>query len=234
MKLNSPVVLTIVLLTLMAGAGVISGVWGFALGREALKGVSQPDARPTAKNKAAKETLDSQLESKPLVVLKEADIIKSVKISIQNKEKEEKEQRSQREEAKSEEQAKLVSDPTPVAQTPSQPGFPIVSQDRGVTLEVRSARQQGGSLLLDVSLKNEGAQAVQFLYSFLNVTDNRGRALSASTEGLPAELPPNSPPVAGTVSIPTAVLEGAQQVSLKLTDYPQQQLQLETANIPVR
>jgi hypothetical protein len=230
-KVNSTVVLTLMLLTLMAGASVASGVWGFALGREALKGVSQPDARPTAKTTGGKETL---LDSKPLVILKEPDIIKSVRATIQRKEKE---GEAEQKEEKSDERTKTLSpepSPQPTATTSTQPGFPAISQDKGVTLEVRSARQQGGSLVLDVSLKNEGTSAVRFLYSFLDVTDNRGRALSASTEGLPTELPPNSQPVAGTVSIPTAVLDGAEQISLTLTDYPDQQLRLQTSGIPVR
>jgi hypothetical protein len=233
--LNSTVVLTLVLLTLMAGAGIFSGVWGFALGREALKGVSQPDARPTANKTNAQQETPS--EPKPLVMLKEADIIKTVKTTIQRKEKEgDEEQKEEQKQASSDERTKLISTQKPELQTPtpSASGFPIISQDRGVTLEVRSARQQGGSLLLDVSLKNEGVEAVQFLYSFLDVTDNRGRALSASTEGLPTELPPNSQPVVGTISIPTAVLDGAEQISLTLTDYPAQQLRLQTSSIPVR
>ncbi len=227
-KWNATVILTLVLLTLMAGASIASGVWGFALGREALKGVSQPDARPTAKTNAAKE---APLESKPLVILKEPDIIKSVKTTIQRQEKE---GEAEPKEENTDERTKSLSTEQAVQPTVTQPGFPVISQDKGVTLEVRSVRQQGGSLTLDVSLKNEGTSAVRFLYSFLDVTDNRGRALSASTEGLPTELPPNNQPVAGTVSIPTAVLDGADQISLTLTDYPDQQLRLQTANIPVR
>ncbi|NEO18623.1 hypothetical protein [Moorena sp. SIO4A5] len=43
MKFNTTVALTIVLLTMMLGAGVVSAFWGFSLGHEALKGVTQPD-----------------------------------------------------------------------------------------------------------------------------------------------------------------------------------------------
>ena len=46
MRLNSTVVLTLVLLVLMVGAGLTSATWGYKLGREALKGITQPDARP--------------------------------------------------------------------------------------------------------------------------------------------------------------------------------------------
>jgi hypothetical protein len=82
-------------------------------------------------------------------------------------------------------------------------------------------------------MKNDGSNPVRFLYSFLNVTDDQGRALSAITEGLPGELPANSQEFTGTVSIPTALLEDAKKLSLTLTDYPDQKLQLKMAEIPV-
>ncbi|HSS99653.1 MAG TPA: hypothetical protein VLK33_21605, partial [Terriglobales bacterium] len=111
--------------------------------------------------------------------------------------------------------------------------FPLNSRDGGITLEVSASSQRSNSMLLDVSMKNEGSQPVRFLYSFLNVTDDRGRALSASAEDLPAELPPNGQVFYGTVSIPTALLENAKEVSLTLTDYPGQKLQLQISGIPV-
>jgi len=40
MKLNSTVLLTLILLTTMLGAGCISAVWGFTVGHEALKAVT--------------------------------------------------------------------------------------------------------------------------------------------------------------------------------------------------
>lgn len=227
MKLNTTVALTLVLLVLMLGAGFVSGMWGFALGHEALKGVSQPDARPTTK---ARNLKDTQPGAQALVMLKEADIIKSVKVMMQSKSK----QRQSEKKDNSDKRTKLLSAVEPTQSDAAQAGFPIVSKDKGVTLEIRSVHQQQGSLLLDVSLKNESSQTVKFLYSFLDVTDNRGRPLSASAEGLPGELPPNGEAFAGTVSIPTTVLEGADRLSLTLTDYPDQQLRLQTSGIPVR
>jgi hypothetical protein len=67
----------------------------------------------------------------------------------------------------------------------------------------------------------------------LNVTDDQGRALSAITEGLPGELPPTGEAFSGTVSIPTALLEDAKKLSMTLTDYPDQKLQLKMSEIPV-
>lgn len=67
----------------------------------------------------------------------------------------------------------------------------------------------------------------------MNVTDDQGRAFSANTEGLPGQLPPNSDAFTGTVSIPTALLGDARSLSLTLTDYPNQQLQLQVTDIPI-
>lgn len=87
--------------------------------------------------------------------------------------------------------------------------------------------------MIDVSLKNDSDRSVQFLYSFLNVTDERGRALSATTEGLPGELPANQQKSSGTIKISTALLDDAEKLSLTLTDYPDQRLQLQISGIPV-
>ncbi|MGA9378571.1 MAG: hypothetical protein WBV73_07350 [Phormidium sp.] len=227
-KLNPTAVVTITLLALMVGGGFLSGIWGFALGREALKGVTQPDARPTAK----KNQKDSQLASKPLVFVKEADLIKSVKVRIQEKGNQAKPEKKQ---ADSNANEKLVAkaEAAQKPQTPTQPGFPITAKDKGVVMEIRSTRQKEGFLLLDVSLKNESSQSVQFVYTFLDVTDNWGRPLSANTEGLPGELPANSEAFSGTVNIPNSVLENAEQLSLTLTDYPDQKIRLQAAGITI-
>lgn len=230
MKLNTTVALTIVLLVLMLGAGLVSGMWGFALGHEALKGVSQPEARPSAKTKPQKEAPPG---TQQIVFFKETDIIRSVRVKIQNFQKRSKADKT---DDNNDNRTKMLSNsesiPSPSPAT--EVGFPIVDRDGGVTLEVRSVKRQDTSLLLDVRLKNEGSQSVKFLYSFLDVTDNRGRPLNASTEGLPGELPPNGETFTGVVSIPTAVLEDTDQLSLTLTDYPDQQLRLQATGIPVR
>jgi hypothetical protein len=82
-------------------------------------------------------------------------------------------------------------------------------------------------------MQNKSPETVRFLYSFLDVTDDKGRTLSQSTEGLPAELPGNSSEYTGTISIPTPLLDDVKKVSLALTDYPAQKMRLEVSNIPV-
>ncbi|RMF64914.1 MAG: hypothetical protein D6742_13880 [Cyanobacteria bacterium J069] len=76
MKINSTVALTLILLTLMAGAGVVSGVWGYTLGREALRGVTQPDVRPTS---LGSEAAGEQSNRDEIIIIPESKIIEDVK-----------------------------------------------------------------------------------------------------------------------------------------------------------
>jgi hypothetical protein len=231
MKLNSTVLLTLILLTLMLGAGSVSAFWGFTLGSSALKGVTTPDGRPTTKFTSSKS---SSSQPGSVALLKEEEILKIVKARIQGKTKAAKSEKLEEddEETNSSKQ-KPEEKPKEVAEEKPQAGFPVTAESKGVTFAVQSARYSGGDLLLKVKMQNKGADSVRFLYSFLDVTDDKGRTLSASTEGLPAELPANGPTFSGTVSIPTALLDDVKKVSLALTDYPAQQLKLEVSNIPV-
>lgn len=225
--MNSTVVLTLILLTLMFGAGVTSSVLGFTTGREALKGTTQPDVRPSNYGGTGKQGTVASKEQ--VSILKETDILKTVKARIEGRDPDKTTGANTKTDKTSSKPATAKKPAEPKASAK----FPLNSRDGGITLEVSAASQRGNSMLLDVSMKNEGSQSVRFLYSFLNVTDDRGRALSATAEDLPSELPPNGQVYYGTVSIPTALLENAKQVSLTLTDYPGQKLQLQIAGIPV-
>lgn len=76
MNVNPTVALTLILLALMGGAGVISAGWGYALGREALKGITQPDVRPTT---AGSEAAQSQPRHQEMIIVPEAKILEEVK-----------------------------------------------------------------------------------------------------------------------------------------------------------
>ena len=228
MAVNSTVVLTLILLGLMFGAGVTSSVWGFTIGREALKGTTQPDVRPS--NNAGSGKQGNPASKDQVSILKEKDILKTVKARVEGRDPDKKTAATNTKADKANSKSATAKKP---AAANASAKFPLNSRDGGVTLEVSAASQRSNSMLLDVSMKNEGSQAVRFLYSFLNVTDNQGRALSATAEDLPAELPPNGQVYYGTVSIPTALLENAKEISLTLTDYPGQKLQLQISGIPV-
>ncbi len=113
------------------------------------------------------------------------------------------------------------------------PLFPITDRARGVTLEVSHAKFQGSSLLLGLNLRNESERAVSFLYSFLDIQDDRGKPLSAIADGLPGTIPANSKNFQGTLKIPTVLLDESKTISLTLTDYPKQDLELKLQKIPI-
>ncbi|NWF60241.1 MAG: hypothetical protein HXY43_13495 [Fischerella sp.] len=231
MKLNSTVLLTLTLLTLMLGAGSVSAILGFDIGSKALKGVTAPDARPTSKFTSPK-TGNSQHGG--LTLLKEEEILKIVKARIEGKTKAAKSENTEEEdEEATNKKEKPEEKPQEEVEEKPQEGFPVNAESDGVSLSVQSARYSGGALQLRVKMQNKGKDSVRFLYSFLDVTDDKGRTLSASTDGLPSELPNNAPPFSGTVSIPTALLDDVKSISLSLTDYPAQKLKLEVSDIPV-
>ncbi|HEY9698087.1 MAG TPA: hypothetical protein V6D10_12535 [Trichocoleus sp.] len=78
-RVNLTVVLTLILLTLMVGAGLTSATWGYKTGREALKGITQPDARPVNNMMDGK---GKPIKREGLTFLKEEDILKNVKAKI--------------------------------------------------------------------------------------------------------------------------------------------------------
>ncbi|PSB25387.1 hypothetical protein C7B82_23720 [Stenomitos frigidus ULC18] len=217
MKLNSTVALTLILLVSMVAAGLVSASWGSSLGREALKGITQPDTRPS-NNKAGNRAGTTRREE--LAVLPESDIIANVKVRMNG---------GTGKDLKASPVATTKAATTSAAKTE----LPLSVTSQDVMLEVKSARQQGELMVLAVSLQNGGKQSIRFVYDALNVTDEQGRTLKASMEGLPAELPAASRAFPGTVSISANLLDGVQKVSLSLTDYPDKRLQLQLSNIPL-
>ncbi|MBD2627849.1 hypothetical protein [Trichormus variabilis] len=230
MKINSTVVLTLILLTLMLGSGSVSAFLGFTMGSSALKGVTSPDGRPTTKFASNKS---NNAQQGGITLLKEVDILKTVKSRIESNANASTKKLDEDEEEIKNKKPEPKETPQEMISEKLQPGFPVVAESEGVTLSVQSARYSGGDLLLKVNMQNKGADSVRFLYSFLDVTDDKGRTLSAITEGLPAELPGKSSTFTGTVSIPTALLDDVRNISLALTDYPAQNLKLQVSDIPV-
>ena len=230
MQINTTVLLTLILLTLMLGASSASGFLGFKLGSDALKGVTTPDGRPVNKFNSSKSNNPQQgTES----FLKEEDILKAVKSRINNKKQGNKPEKSAEEEEIKTSKPQQQEKPKQAVEETLQPGFPVSAESEGVTMSVQSVSYSGGDLLLRVNMQNQGTDSVRFLYSFLDITDDKGRTLSAITEGLPAELPAKGAEFKGTISIPTALLDDVKQISLSLTDYPAQRLKLQLSDIPV-
>lgn len=86
MKFNWTIFLTITLLLLMMATGVFSAIWGFSLGREALKGVTQPEFRPGSNLSNQPE---NQRNPNNPRFLDEEDILRDVEAQIQSYQPEE-------------------------------------------------------------------------------------------------------------------------------------------------
>lgn len=225
MKLRSTLGLTFVLLIMMVGAGAISALWGYTLGREALKSVSQPNTNPV--RKLAEERTSDQPQR--FTIVSEKEILVRVYDHTHGK-KQSSPQETEENAEEPEDESNLIKFSE---ESPSSEEFPFKAQAQGVVLEVLEASQQQRSLLLDVSLRNNGPKAVRFLYSFLEIRNDKNQVLGAITDGLPGRLPATGESFSGTVSIPISLLDDTQQISLVLTDYPDQNLQLEIPEIPV-
>ncbi|MFS8830345.1 hypothetical protein [Synechococcus sp. R8-2] len=122
--------------------------------------------------------------------------------------------------------------PAPPAPTPPPPPLPIAAGGQ-VSMQVLSVRREGSQVVLNVAMQNNSAETVRFLYSFLNITDDNGRSISALTQGLPGELPPNSQVFQGTIRIPASSLAGSRSLSLSLADYPSRRHRVGASGIPV-
>ncbi|MBW4469117.1 MAG: hypothetical protein KME45_01800 [Stenomitos rutilans HA7619-LM2] len=218
MKLNSTIALTLLLLVSMLVAGLVSASWGSSLGREALKGITQPDTRPT-NSKVGGQAGSTRREE--LAVLPEDDIIANVKTRMNGGA------------VKDANPSSSVSSKAVSQNEIAKTQLPMTATSQDVVLEIKSVRKQSESLVLAVSLRNNGKQPVRFVYDALTVSDEQGRSLKASTDGLPVELPASSSAFPGTISIPANLLDGVQKISLSLPDYPDKRLQLQVSNIPL-
>lgn len=79
MGISPAVAFTTILLALMVGAGVVSSSWGYALGRQALTGVRQPDARPTS---SAASDQASPVAGNGAALRNEQEIIEEAKLRM--------------------------------------------------------------------------------------------------------------------------------------------------------
>lgn len=215
MKLKITISLVFVILLMMLGAGGASAYIGYLMGREALKVVTQPDTDSEQSSERKKPPGGSH---KGLTIIEENTVLVDVYNHIQQNS-------SYREQS-------FIED-TLDRSTASSAYFPLQHRSGGVTMEIAQAKREGNSVALSVNLKNESPKVVRFLYSFLDVRDDRDRPLSAIAEGLPGEIPPNGEIFQGRFIIPIILLDNSRNISLTLRDYPEQKLKLELSSIPI-
>ena len=225
-KNDRTLLLTSILLFFMLAAGILSGVVGFVSGHEALKGVTQPDIRPN-NNKGGSQ---QNTNTKGLELIQEQEILASAKkqMGIDEPIKDAKLAKDAKKQAAEFEKA-VKNDPKtglPIAK------LPIVKQDQGITMTVKSIAPSGNNLRLELMLSNHGSQPVNFGQGTISVTTDRAQNINASSSGLPSSLAANGRDVKVFLNIPKNALDKVKSVSIQLTDIDKK-LQLEAAGIPI-
>lgn len=209
-KKDRALLMTSILLVLMLGAGLFSGIIGFTLGHAALKGVTQPDIRPS--NKSISQ---QNLKTRGLEVIGEQQMLAQAR-DLMGLPKQGEDDKSP--------QFSTADKPTLV--------FPIEGKDQGIVLIIKSAQPEGNNIKLEASLSNQGSQAVKLEPGVLTLRDDRDQSLSASIAGLPKNLAANGKDVGIKILVPKGEVGISKTVSLSLTDMDRK-LQLEIADIPV-
>jgi hypothetical protein len=209
LKRDRALLMTSILLVLMLGAGIFSGIVGFTLGHAALKGVTQPDIRPN--NKALN---DQNPKSRTVEILNEKELLADAQevMGIATK----------------------GDDTKPSLEVKDKPTvvFPIESKDQGIVLLVKSVKPEGNNYKLDLSLRNQGGQAAKFNQGVLTVSDESGKSIASNFTGLPQTLLANGKDVSLKVLVPKNAVAKSKNVSLRLTD-ADRKLELEVAEIPI-
>ncbi|MEB3228884.1 MAG: hypothetical protein VKJ27_10935 [Synechocystis sp.] len=82
-----------------------------------------------------------------------------------------------------------------------------------------------------MSLQNNHTEAVEFLYSFLEVRDQNNNLLSSLTESLPQTLPPDGKLYNGTVEILGTLSDPISSLSVRLASYPDEKVKLQVNGI---
>ncbi len=201
--------MTSMLLVLMLGAGIFSGIVGFTLGHAALKGVTQPDIR--LNNKAA---TDQNPKTRGAEVLSEKDLVANAQTIMGIKA------------GADDKPDKFANKDKPTAV------FPIESKDQGIVMVVKSVKPEGVNLKLDMTLRNQGGQAAKFNQGVLTANDDQNKPIAVNSTGLPQTLAANGKDVVLKITVPKTAVAKAKTITLHLTDVDRK-LGLDLANIPV-
>ena len=214
----------------MLVVGIGSGMVGYIFGQQSLKGITQPALNPFLKTADARK----QRSNQGITFAKERDILAKVKAQTSETRKPSSSKPKPKPSPKAQKSPKVdpkpSESPSPASSGPKT--LPITVEDQGMNFEVRSVVRDADGLVLNVALTNQGSKPLQFLYTFLDVTDDQGQVLFAEPRGLPAQLQPKSDTYLGTIKIVDVPEDSVEQLSLKLTDYPNQTLNL-VLEIPV-
>lgn len=225
-KGDRTLLLTSILLFFMLAAGIMSGVLGFVSGHEALKGVTQPDIRPNNSKGGNKQNPNT----KGLELIPEQELIAGVKkqMGIEDPKQNSQQAKDAKKQASEFEKA-VKNDPKtglPLLK------LPIVREDQGIMMTVKSIASKGNDVKLELGLVNHGSQPVNFGQGTINVTNDRAQGIGTTTTGLPNSLAANGREAKVMLIIPKNALDKVKSVSLQLTDVDRK-LQLEASGVPV-
>lgn len=213
------------LLLLMLIVGSVCGAVGYVFARQSLKGITQPATNPFLND-------SSDLDRRPRQgadFLSEKDLIAKVRSQTSGanvaKEKQKTAPKPKKQTAKSQDQKK--------EDNAKPKSLPIKVQNQGMNFEVQSVSREDDTLILNVAFQNTSDRTVQFVYTFLDITDDQGQALFSEIRGLPTEFKPKGETFFGTIKILDVPPETVENISLSLNDYPDQTVKLDIQNIPV-
>jgi hypothetical protein len=219
---------TLTLLGFMLAAGAVCALTGYGMGYQSLRGITQPALNPVLNGGDSSKRRPQQSAS----LLSETEIIAKVKAKTGGAKKPK--VQASKPKASSEKSENNEKDKQDKSKEDAKPqSFPVKTEAKGMKLEVRSLSQDEDGLVLNVALQNSGSKPVQFVYTFLDVVDDEGRALLAEAQGLPDDFQANSETFYGTIRISDVSGDDIKSVSLTLADYPDQAIELEASNIPV-
>ncbi|NJK41284.1 MAG: hypothetical protein HC934_07850 [Acaryochloridaceae cyanobacterium SU_2_1] len=212
----------------MLVVGFLTGGIGYFFARQSLRGVTQPVKNPFLNVEG------NDLNRRPQQgadFISEKDILAKVKAQTSDANAK-KEKSSDEAEQESKDKAKAESEKKDNDQATSQ-SFPIKVQNQGMNFEVRSLLQEENNLVLNVALRNGSDKPVQFVYTFLDITDDKGQVLFSEIRGLPTEFKPKGETFFGTIKVLDVSPDSVERISLTLNDYPDQKVKIEVKNIPV-
>lgn len=232
-KLGSAAKFTLFLLAVMFLVGAATGAVGYVFGRNSLRGITQPDLNPFLNNGSGDS---SQSPRQGVTFLKEDELIRKVQAQTRGTSAKPKPKPADKKADEKKEEAKK-DEKKPEAKKPevkkADGSFPVRLESQNVKMDIRSLVQTDEEIILNVAMVNGSNQPVQFIYTFLDITDNKGYSLTSEVIGIPETLNANSETYVGTIRVLDTPPGAATRLSMRLTDYPDQKVNLEIKDIPV-
>ncbi|NJN76047.1 MAG: hypothetical protein HC796_07350 [Synechococcaceae cyanobacterium RL_1_2] len=195
-EINSTISVSIMVMLMILGAGAYTGYFAYTVGTKSLEAVNEPESNPSKKLAAAN---NAERVEKGFVIIPENEIILRNTKQMKGLKTEPLPSSQTKSEPSptNQEQDGLTGSSSSDGATPDQEqgeniasaSLPLSTEDQGVRLTVENIKKLNNSLTMEVTLVNKTSKEVRFLYSFLDVRDDKGLSLSAIADGLPGQLP---------------------------------------------